>query len=313
MWGRGFTAVVLTAGLALAACTNVPTDAPARPLPVRPVTPTPQPPSAESVAIRIYYNRVERTLRAQGLLRTDGGGTDAPFTARDLANNFMAIALYDELVDQGGTYVARASASELRRWAGPIRLRTVFGASVPDAQRTRDQAEVTRYVARLSRLTGTPIRIVDNASANMDVLFLNEDERRAGEDLIRARVPDISNAAVRIIRDMPRDAYCMVFAFSDGRSPVYTRALAVIRAEHPDLLRQSCIHEELAQAMGLANDSPSARPSIFNDDEEFGLLTRHDELLLRMLYDPRLRPGMTAATARPVVDMIARELVGGES
>ena len=44
--------------------------------------------------------------------------------------------------------------------------------------------------------------------------------------------------------------------------------------------------------MGLANDSPDARPSVFNDDEEFAFLTRHDELLLKMLYDPRLRPGM---------------------
>ena len=86
------------------------------------------------------------------------------------------------------------------------------------------------------------------------------------------------------------------------------QAVALIRAEHPPLLRSACIHEELAQGMGLANDSPQARPSIFNDDEEFGLLTRHDELLLEMLYDPRLRTGMTLEEAEPVVRTIAREL-----
>ena len=43
--------------------------------------------------------------------------------------------------------------------------------------------------------------------------------------------------------------------------------------------------------MGLPNDSPEARPSLFNDDLEFALLTEHDAILLRMLYDPRLRPG----------------------
>ena len=67
----------------------------------------------------------------------------------------------------------------------------------------------------------------------------------------------------------------------------------MIRAEHPDLLRLSCLHEEIAQGLGLSNDSPAARPSIFNDDEEFALLTRHDELLLTMLYDPRMIPGMS--------------------
>jgi len=62
--------------------------------------------------------------------------------------------------------------------------------------------------------------------------------------------------------------------------------------------------------MGLSNDSPDARPSIFNDDEEFALLTRHDELLLQILYDRRLRPGMTEAEAAPIVRRIAGELLG---
>jgi hypothetical protein len=87
----------------------------------------------------------------------------------------------------------------------------------------------------------------------------------------------------------------------------------VIRAEHPDLLRLSCLHEEVAQGLGLANDSPTARPSIFNDDEEFALLTRHDELLLRILYDARLRPGMQSREAAPIARAIAEELVGGET
>ncbi len=35
--------------------------------------------------------------------------------------------------------------------------------------------------------------------------------------------------------------------------------------------------------------------------------------MLKMLYDPRLKPGMTLAEARPVVETIAAELMGGES
>ena len=40
------------------------------------------------------------------------------------------------------------------------------------------------------------------------------------------------------------------------------------------------------------------------------LLTTHDELLLRMLYDPRLKPGMTEAQATPVTRILAREYMG---
>ncbi len=61
--------------------------------------------------------------------------------------------------------------------------------------------------------------------------------------------------------------------------------------------------------MGLLNDDENVRPSIFNDDQEFALLTRHDELLLRILYDRRLAPGMSPETAMPIVDQIVAELM----
>ncbi len=57
--------------------------------------------------------------------------------------------------------------------------------------------------------------------------------------------------------------------------------------------------KKLPKGLGLANDSPAARPSIFNDDEEFATLTPQDEQMLRMLYNPALRPGMTISEARP--------------
>ena len=46
---------------------------------------------------------------------------------------------------------------------------------------------------------------------------------------------------------------------------------------------------------------------------EFAFLTDHDELLLRMLYSPELRPGMSASVARPIVESLARRLTGGDS
>lgn len=91
------------------------------------------------------------------------------------------------------------------------------------------------------------------------------------------------------------------------------KAAAVVRAERPLTLRQSCNHEELAQALGLPNDGSKVRPSIFNGDEGFAFLATQDELLLRTLCDRRNRPGMNAAEARPIVERIAPELLGGEA
>jgi hypothetical protein len=146
---------------------------------------------------------------------------------------------------------------------------------------------------------------------NFHVLILTEDERRSFGPELRRLIPGIGAAAVDTVVDMSRQNYCLVFALDRKGSGAYSQAVAVIRAEHPDLLRLSCLHEEIAQGLGLANDSPLARPSVFNDDEEFGLLTTHDEYLLKMLYDPRMQPGMTPEAAIPLARTIAAEILPG--
>ena len=281
-------------------------------MPDRPVTPTPTPPSAESLYVRDYYARVQANLLAQGMLRTDGGGVDTPFTAEMLARNFEQVALFDEYTRTPGGLVPRQSSSTLRRWEMPVRVGLIFGASVPADRQATDRARVSSYLARLSRLTNHPISLVES-SANFQIFIVNEDERLALGPEIRASLPFLGQNDLEGLTNLPRTNYCIVYALTGGQSGRYARALAVVRAEHPDLLRLSCLHEEIAQGLGLANDSPAARPSIFNDDEEFALLTRQDELMLKMLYDPRLRPGMTLAEARPIIAILASELLAGES
>lgn len=270
------------------------------------------PQSALSREMQSYYTKTATEMEARGQLRTDVAPRDAPFTTRQLVEDFVKIALYDEYTPRGGGFIARQTPSRLRRWEKPVRMDIAFGPSIPRADRISDRSEVTAYASKLARASKHPVSVV-HAHGNFHVLFLNEDERRDIGPRLRELVPGIDNASVDAITDLPLSTYCVVFAFSEGDSPIYTEAVAVIRGEHPPELRTSCIHEELAQGLGLANDSPRARPSIFNDDEEFSLLTHHDELLLRMLYDPRLRPGMTEAEARPIVEKIAAELMGGES
>ncbi|SIO56480.1 Protein of unknown function [Rhodovulum sp. ES.010] len=309
---RAFLTIAPLLG-ALSACQIAPQQTSLRPAP-RPEATAPAPgPSEESRAIARHFARVEADLVARGLLRTDSGGPDVPFSRRTLVENFVRIALYDEYVSRAGQLLARETESRLRRWEQPIRLGIVFGESVSPEQREEDRAEISAYSRRLAGLTGLPIRMSPPEQANFHVFIVDEDERRAIGPRLRTLVPGIDGTAIRTIETIPRSTFCLVLAFSRGDTSTYSRAVAVIRAEHPPRLRQSCIHEELAQGMGLANDSPAARPSIFNDDEEFALLTRHDELLLTILYDRRLRPGMTPRQARPLVESIAAGLVGGES
>ncbi|RVT86610.1 DUF2927 domain-containing protein [Rhodobacteraceae bacterium CCMM004] len=321
--GRRITwigAATFTALLTAGCETPAPVEPSPRPI-ERPERPASSPKPSERPAVRQseaslelqrYYARVQEGLLAQGLLRRDGGGPDTPFDARILVQNFVRIALFEEYADQGGRLVARETASRLHRWDRPVTIDMEFGASVDPAKVARDRNAIIAYTRRLARVSRHPISTV-RSGGNFTVFVVNEDERRALGPRLRRMIPGISAAALDTVVNLPRSSYCLVFALDPKDTGDYSRAVAIIRGEHPDLLRLSCIHEELAQGLGLANDSPAARPSVFNDDEEFGLLTTHDEHLLRILYDPRLRPGMTAPEALPIVQVIAGEIMGGPS
>ena len=263
---------------------------------------------AQSRAMRTYYAQVQGDLLQQGLLRTDRGIENTPYSAEDLARNFTKIALYDEYQRGFSGMVKREAESHLRRWEAPIFVQLHFGSSVPEGKQAIDRVRIADYVSHLEDVTGHDIRMT-STDGNFEIYIVSEEERRDLGPTITKSLPHLTLSDLRGITNMSRSTYCLVYALSEGSSFIYSRAFAVIRAEHPDLMRQSCFHEEIAQGLGLANDSPKARPSIFNDDEEFALLTIQDEQMLKMLYDPRLSIGMTAKEAAPIITLLAHELM----
>ena len=266
--------------------------------------------SVQSLEDERFYARIETGLVARGLLRLDGGGPDTPFTAEMLARHFMALAFSQEFSEIGGRLIREQSDSTLHRWSAPVRLMPVFGPSVASEIVAADRAEIDRLALRLTRAARHPVSVVATGG-NFPVLILNRNELETSGPMLRRFLPGLSDTQTRFVETLPSENYCVVLAADRGNDGSYTNALAVIRAELPDRLRTSCLHEEIAQGLGLSDDSPEARPSIFNDDDEFGRLTSMDELLLRLLYDPRLAPGMAADMAEPRVRAIARELVEG--
>lgn len=297
----------------LAACTPMESDGP-RVSDLPAVTPRPAPAgpvdTPDSAKVRRYYAQLQNEMLARGLMRTDGGGPDTPYDARILARNFIRIALYDEYTPGQTGYIARNEEDRLRRWDRPVAMSLQFGPTIPAAEQAADRARVAAFDARLARLTGLPIRLGAPETANFRVFVLNEDERRAFGPELRRIVPGISDMAVRTVTDLPLSTYCFVMSVSAPGQYTFGQAIAVIRGELPDLMREGCYHEELAQGLGPSNDSPAARPSIFNDDQEFLYLTMQDEHILRMLYDPRLTPGMTVEQAEPIVQELARAEMG---
>ncbi|MEM9196318.1 MAG: DUF2927 domain-containing protein [Pseudomonadota bacterium] len=244
-----------------------------------------------SATIAAEYDRYTEGLIASGLLRTERAPSDAPFTDQDLMQNFERIAFAVEAFQD-----QPAEERPLRRWTGPLRY-TMANATRTDARR------VSELMARIGDLTGMTI-VEDEADFSFLVLFLDSEER---SDLARSYTIEGAETLASAMQVPHRVSPC--HGHLGGETPFeISSVLIVINDETSGRLRASCIEEEIVQALGLTNDDPGVRPSMFNDDEEFAFMTRHDELLLQMLYHPLLQPGMSADEARPLLPAVLADV-----
>lgn len=233
-------------------------------------------------------------MRAVGKLRTEIDPEDAPYSSDDLVRDFQRIAL--SFSPEDGAPVA----SPVTKRLGPVRYK-LRGLTVEDADRTA----MTALAERLAEATGLAFAEAED-DTNLDILIVGLDEQPALLDEAKRKW---GRGGRLDVAEILRNPDCGFVTFSTVKDPyVIDSAIVYVRAGMAAEYREQCLHEEVAQSLGLFDDDPAARPSIFNDDEEFALLTKHDIDLLRILYDPRVKPGMEGPALLPIVRGIAETL-----
>ena len=217
-----------------------------------------------------------------------GAEVDGVRAEAGLVHDFDRVALHREFT--------RGTEPRVLKWEDPIRIHIGHGAYVGDA----DLAFLRRHIRLLSDLSGIEMSYVQQSTeSNFRILFV------AREDFTRTAVANYDGDPQRV-KQVARRANCLTLFEGDG-GPM-TRVTVIIhvdRARARDMLRR-CMAEETTQSMGLVNDAPDIGPSLFNDATyKIVELNAHDRSLLRMLYHPRLRAGMSREEALT----IAREIL----
>lgn len=158
---------------------------------------------------------------------------------------------------------------------------------------------VSTHLATLARLTGKKFSGTKTPeSAAIRVLFLRRAEMAAIEG------PNIDPKA---IREAAAAGGCYFMSWKQPESRI-VKAIVVVNVERDLALINSCLLEELTQSLGLPNDSDAMRPSIFSDRDNLYELPPHDAILVRTLYDPRMKAGLPRAEALEVARTIISEL-----
>jgi len=77
-----------------------------------------------------------------------------------------------------------------------------------------------------------------------------------------------------------------------------------LTVDNGDFTFYDCAYEELLQSLGPINDTSSVPWTMFNDDVRMGYFGVYDQYILNMLYDPRIKAGMTAAEVQAVLPQV---------
>ncbi|MEM9196317.1 MAG: DUF2927 domain-containing protein [Pseudomonadota bacterium] len=238
----------------------------------------------------------ERFAVAEGLHRMERTPPDAPYSDRDLIRNFQHIAFgVEAMLEQ------EAREVPLRRWSGPV-IYQVEGQGVTQ----QDRIAIREFMARMETLSGIEVR---EGRQGMNFLIFILDRRDRSE--LTRMFGRLDGRGAEFLSDFigqSDDAHPCRGTITTSEEAEIGFAAVLIKDETVGRLRQTCIEEEISQSFGLTNDHPEVRPSLFNDDQEFALLTDHDAALLQMLYHPILRPGMRREEAEPLLSDVLDDL-----
>ena len=250
------------------------------------------------------YSRLTESLLSKGYLRVDPSPADAPYDAAGLAKDFQDVTFSYEFQFDGDRVVRQRLEKPLKRWSGEIRYKLAGDAVTAD-----DAREVAALTTRIGELTG--LRFVRTYDRHDMLISIASPSGRdeISRHLAEQDMPEYQQR-YDIWRRTPGWLCGVTLSASKADPGRLVFAHIFIGSEVTGLLRKSCLQEEITQSLGLTNDSDRARPSIFNDDQEFAVVTEHDEMLLRLLYDPRLRTGMSAEEAMPIAREILDDLQG---
>ena len=196
------------------------------------------------------------------------------FSNEEITDGFFKIAFHAELQ-------LSAPAERVRKYDGPVRI-FVVSKGEPD-RRPEIAAIVDDIRARVNHLDVAITN--DRAAANFTVTLV------ADRDLTQTIHSLYGNDRAKRIQNS-LSPQCLSGIGKDSRYRI-RRAEVILPVDAGEFVFYDCAYEELLQALGAINDDPSVPWTMFNDDVQMGFFDVYDQYLLNILYDPRIRPGMT--------------------
>jgi hypothetical protein len=209
------------------------------------------------------------------------------FTDSEITEGFMKTAF-------GAEYHLAGRVDRIRKYDMPVRV-FADGANRPDrkAQLAKVVADVAQRVQHLD------IAMAESSEAANVLVQLVRDR-----DLFRTITTFYGSERAREIRTS-LDPQCLS-GFRKNEKYEIEHSDVILTVDNGDFVFLDCAYEELLQSLGPINDTSSVPWTMFNDNVSMGFFDVYDQYILNILYDPRIRAGMTVAEVKAVLpDVLA--------
>jgi hypothetical protein len=209
------------------------------------------------------------------------------FTDGEIIDGFFKTAF-------GAEYHLAGRVDRIRKYDMPVRV-FAGGSARPDRQ-----ALLAAVVADIgARVAHLDIAMADSREAANVIVNLVRDR-----DLSRTIATFYGNERAREIRSS-LDPQCLSGFRKNDRFEI-EHSDVLLTFDSSDFTFLDCAYEELLQSLGPINDTSSVPWTMFNDNVSMGFFDIYDQYIMNVLYDPRIKAGMTVEQVKAVLpDVLA--------
>jgi hypothetical protein len=209
------------------------------------------------------------------------------FTDSEITDGFLKTAF-------GAEYHLAGRVDRIRKYHRPVR---VHADGRPDRK-----AQLAKIVTDIAlRVRHLDIAMAESGEEANVVVKLVRDR-----DLSRTIATFYGNERAREIRSS-LDPQCLS-GFRKNEKFEIERSDVILTVDNGDFTFFDCAYEELLQSLGPINDTSTVPWTMFNDSVSMGFFDIYDQYILNVLYDPRIRAGMTVAEVTAVLPAVLADV-----
>ncbi|MFN3347590.1 DUF2927 domain-containing protein [Pseudorhodoplanes sp.] len=207
------------------------------------------------------------------------------FTDAEIIDGFFRIVF-------GAEFHVSGRVDRIRKYEGPVRV-YVESRAKPDRRK-----QVERVVADIrSKIPNLDIAMAESRDdANVTVTLVRDRDLKKTIREFYGR-----EQAARIVKSL--EPQCLSGFRKDDLFRIQHSDVIVV-VDAGEFIFLDCMYEELLQALGPINDDDDLPWTMFNDEVQMAFFGIYDQYLLNILYDPRIRAGMTKEQVKALLPQV---------